>query len=157
MTKRTDEQYRGFSGRRLGNAKTSAKRLGVSLDEWIDRVGAGLRHCFRCRQWKTVADFSRDASRKDGRTHSCKACTSNASKCSIYGISNTNLIEMLSAPCEICGRTDRRIDVDHCHRTGIVRGGLCETCNRGLGLLGDTVESLQRALEYLKRSEKSNG
>lgn len=39
--------------------------------------------------------------------------------------------------------------VDHCHETGVIRGLLCRTCNRGLGLLGDTVEAIERALQYV--------
>lgn len=43
--------------------------------------------------------------------------------------------------------------VDHDHNTVSVRGLLCYGCNLGIGLLGDSIESVQRALEYLKRSE----
>lgn len=39
--------------------------------------------------------------------------------------------------------------VDHDHDTYKVRGLLCLTCNVGIGMLGDTVESLQGALDYL--------
>lgn len=50
--------------------------------------------------------------------------------------------------CEMgCGRSVR--DMDHCHRTGVFRGWLCGRCNRGLGLLGDTHEALERAAAYL--------
>lgn len=42
--------------------------------------------------------------------------------------------------------------VDHCHETGAVRGLLCIRCNTGLGNLGDTEESLLRALEYLRNN-----
>jgi hypothetical protein len=39
--------------------------------------------------------------------------------------------------------------VDHCHTTNKVRGLLCNNCNRGIGMLGDTAEALQRAVDYL--------
>lgn len=39
--------------------------------------------------------------------------------------------------------------VDHCHSTGKIRGLLCSNCNTGLGKLGDTVENLKKAYEYL--------
>jgi hypothetical protein len=33
-----------------------------------------------------------------------------------------------------------------------VRGLLCSACNTGIGLLGDNVEGLQRAMNYLNSS-----
>jgi len=43
--------------------------------------------------------------------------------------------------------------VDHCHATDEVRGLLCSNCNTGLGKLGDTVEGLQRGIDYLRKSK----
>lgn len=39
--------------------------------------------------------------------------------------------------------------IDHDHETGKVRGLLCNTCNRGLGLLGDSLKVLVKAFVYL--------
>jgi hypothetical protein len=54
--------------------------------------------------------------------------------------------------CAVCGGDkDRKSwDIDHDHHTGVVRGLLCGRCNKGLGLLGDNVEGVQKALEYLQ-------
>ena len=57
--------------------------------------------------------------------------------------------------CHVCGVrfTDKgkhRECIDHCHETGRIRGLLCGACNAGLGLLGDNVEGLEKALRYLK-------
>lgn len=43
-----------------------------------------------------------------------------------------------------------KLVVDHCHSTGNVRGLLCHNCNRALGLLKDDIDTLERAIEYLK-------
>lgn len=40
--------------------------------------------------------------------------------------------------------------VDHNHETGRIRGLLCNNCNRALGLLGDTLDNVARAANYLK-------
>jgi len=42
----------------------------------------------------------------------------------------------------------RALDVDH--DTGEFRGILCTTCNSGIGKLGDDIESVEKALNYLK-------
>lgn len=57
------------------------------------------------------------------------------------------------ALCECCGKKPERrsLNLDHCHATGVFRGWLCQRCNTGLGLLGDTIESLGHAVRYLER------
>lgn len=55
--------------------------------------------------------------------------------------------------CELCNSPNdsgRQLCLDHCHDSGAFRGWLCNRCNTGLGLIGDTVKSLERALAYLK-------
>lgn len=44
--------------------------------------------------------------------------------------------------------------VDHCHETGKIRGLLCWTCNTSLGKFKDSIENLERAIEYLKKSRE---
>jgi hypothetical protein len=69
-----------------------------------------------------------------------------------YGTSIEEMEALLAtASCAICGAEDRELVVDHCHVTGRVRGRLCQNCNRGLGLLGDTLANINRAKEYLSR------
>lgn len=57
--------------------------------------------------------------------------------------------------CAICEeKEDINLAVDHCHKTNQIRGLLCSECNRGLGKLGDTIEGLQKAINYLKNYDK---
>lgn len=53
--------------------------------------------------------------------------------------------------CAICSKAEpeRRLAVDHCHRTGKVRGLLCRKCNMAVGLLGEDPDVLTRARSYL--------
>lgn len=57
--------------------------------------------------------------------------------------------------CECCGnpQTHKAMCLDHCHVTNKFRGWLCDGCNTSIGKLGDNLEGLQRAIEYLKRAE----
>lgn len=53
--------------------------------------------------------------------------------------------------CAICGGPPggRWFHLDHDHSDGTLRGLLCGKCNKGIGLLGDTREGIERALAYL--------
>jgi hypothetical protein len=50
--------------------------------------------------------------------------------------------------CVICGSVEDLV-VDHCHKTNIIRGMLCNHCNRGLGNFKDDPELLEFARMYL--------
>lgn len=53
--------------------------------------------------------------------------------------------------CVICEEIfSKEPHVDHCHRTGEVRGLLCDQCNVGLGNFKDSLKILERAKEYLQ-------
>jgi hypothetical protein len=60
--------------------------------------------------------------------------------------------------CAVCGKPEHVVDkagrlrnlaVDHCHKTGKIRGLLCTNCNKALGHFKDDPVLLQRAIEYL--------
>jgi hypothetical protein len=78
-----------------------------------------------------------------------------------YGISledYSNMLNRQNGKCAICGKPEpekKRLDVDHCHKTGRVRGLLCTSCNRVLGHAWDDPERLRRAADYLASCRKS--
>jgi Recombination endonuclease VII len=45
------------------------------------------------------------------------------------------------------------ISVDHDHQTNIVRGLLCHLCNSLIGMAGENVEILERAVQYIHRHQ----
>lgn len=42
------------------------------------------------------------------------------------------------------------LNVDHCHKTGKIRGLLCRKCNSVLGLANDNITILENLINYLK-------
>jgi len=52
--------------------------------------------------------------------------------------------------CAICQHIVDRLCVDHCHVSGLVRGGLCHKCNSGLGMFGDNLMVLEAATKYMR-------
>lgn len=53
--------------------------------------------------------------------------------------------------CAICKKEPNgiRLGVDHNHNTGNIRGLLCFKCNSAIGLLGEDMERLLAAINYL--------
>jgi hypothetical protein len=64
----------GLKGRQLGAFKGAAKRIGVTLDDYIDAIDAGRKWCFACSQWCDRCRFCIDRTRWDGLGAKCHAC-----------------------------------------------------------------------------------
>ncbi|MEX3809021.1 endonuclease VII domain-containing protein [Paraburkholderia sp. BR13439] len=78
-----------------------------------------------------------------------------------YGIDYDAYLSMLaeqSGVCALCGgegfvmagHHKLKLVVDHCHKTGRIRGLLCHNCNRALGLLQDDTDVIRKAVGYLE-------
>jgi hypothetical protein len=74
-----------------------------------------------------------------------------------YGLDATAYNALLSKQgfcCAICKKQatscKKRLSVDHCHATKVIRGLLCENCNRGIGHLKDSELIMLEAIAYLK-------
>lgn len=71
-----------------------------------------------------------------------------------------NMFSSQNGLCKICQQPEtikarncdyiKALSVDHCHKTGKIRGLLCDRCNKGIGYLKDSIELLQNAIRYLK-------
>lgn len=83
-----------------------------------------------------------------------------------FGISLKEYEEMYinqKGLCKICENPEkakqpnseaiRMLCVDHCHRTGKIRGLLCTNCNILLGQSKDNTQILLNAIKYLKQYE----
>lgn len=127
--------------------------------------------CSTCRVEKLVADFYPKArgavySGASGFNAKCKACVKieNAARktngkrlLECYGLSLEQWNEMFikqNGCCAVCLRHQtevpkQRLQVDHNHETGKIRGLLCGPCNMAIGLFRDDTHSLSKAIQYL--------
>jgi hypothetical protein len=126
-----------------------------------------MKCCSSCKQEKPLSEFYK-------KRANCKICSNKAvaqwkknniekNKLSIqksklktkYGITLEQYDEMVKEQkgvCYICKNENptRKLNVDHCHKTGRVRKLLCDKCNMTLGLINDSQELLKQFIFYLK-------
>ena len=76
-----------------------------------------------------------------------------------YGIDENiynNMYVEQNGRCKICNRHQsrfsKRLSLDHNHKTGKVRGLLCQACNTSLGLMQENEQSLLKMLLYIKQN-----
>lgn len=133
-----------------------------------------MKICSRCKRKKPLDEFHKNSSSKDGKQSQCKACnlarvkqwqednperarafwdTPEAlfrARARRYNLTSDQLKALMDKYKDgypLCGSDN--LVVDHDHETGIVRGMLCQSHNKAIGMLGDSVEGVQRALDYL--------
>lgn len=112
------------------------------------------KRCPRCGEEKPRSEFSKSAKSSDGLQGYCTPCFREYNYQIKYGISTAQYEQMLvnsGGVCEICRKScRRRLNVDHDHGSGAVRGLLCDNCNRALGYFRDDPEILRVATKYLE-------
>ena len=117
-----------------------------------------MKQCVKCQENLPFSSFSPASGAKYLRAE-CKKCNNKLSReraahRKMYGNPPEGYL------CPICQRPKEELHgkgglagiwvVDHDHITNKFRGHLCHSCNRGLGIFGDSIERLERAIEYLK-------
>jgi hypothetical protein len=119
-----------------------------------------LLACTRCKAEKpgTAEFFPPHNKKRNGLDSWCRACRSEYRNANCRGayrgsISDEALAELKATTkeCVICG-VEETLVVDHDHKTGQVRGMLCNHCNRGLGHFRDDPTLLEFAAQYLYAS-----
>lgn len=133
-----------------------------------------MKVCSKCKINKDLSEYHKRSNRPCGVRSQCKKCCGESYKnpnrrenynrdynLKKYGLTfddyNKLFIEQ-NGCCKICDRhvsefnkgRKKVLCVDHCHTTNLVRGLLCDKCNRGLGLFNDNIEILKKAIRYLK-------
>ena len=59
------------------------------------------------------------------------------------------MVKDAKGECECCGTKARKLCLDHCHKTGFVRGVICDRCNRVLGWVGESQRVMNMIGRYL--------
>ncbi|MGW7419284.1 endonuclease VII domain-containing protein [Streptomyces sp. NPDC054813] len=129
--------------------------MGKAVREKVD-VPEGHKLCRTCGVVKPHTEWHRNATASDGLSTSCKACRATKSRADHlkrnYGLTEAERDALVAAQywlCAIC-LTAPPIHVDHCHKTGRVRGVLCFNCNSAIGKLRDDPDAARRAAAYLE-------
>lgn len=128
------------------------------------------KRCGTCGVTKPLEGFNRHARTVDGRQGRCRDCAKSAYhadplpaklasrrfKLRQFDMTEDEYDELLAyqgGSCWICQKKPqkggKRLAVDHEHRTGLIRGLLCHTCNQMLGFMHENARLFARAAGYL--------
>lgn len=130
----------------------------------------GVKSCSKCAIEKPLEDFKFNSKGIPGWCYECtRVYTRDYQRenrtpeiererrlKAVYNLTAEEFTYMVIAQggkCGVCKKQNDNLYVDHNHITGQVRGLLCQKCNSGIGFLGDTVEGLSAALDYLNNTE----
>jgi hypothetical protein len=109
-----------------------------------------------------VCGCSFEKSARKDKTICSSSCFHRKKSCEKHGYTPEQYADMLAIQgqrCAICGidfKTTCKIQLDHCHKTGKIRGLLCANCNFMLGNAKYSTSTLLSAVTYLLAAEKNN-
>lgn len=143
-------------------AKRTRKTLLASASRQVTE-----KRCARCKVTKPSSEFTIRRVSADGLRYECRACAAIVNRRNQakedpekrrlrelrvrYGLVPAQWHELFEGQrgvCAICHGPMKQICVDHCHRTGRVRGLLCSWCNAMLACI-DADGFVERALAYI--------
>lgn len=114
------------------------------------------KRCSRCHRKRGREHFHSSKHQLDGLHNQCRDCVRDRQRENgrrhplVTDGEMEGMLKRQEGRCGICEAdvTEDRC-VDHCHRSGLVRGLLCGCCNTGLGFFKDDPKRLEAAIEYL--------
>ena len=109
------------------------------------------RTCKKCQEEKTMDNFGINVSTtsKTYYKHTCKDCRGKQKE-TLRKLHSENK-KPEKAICPICNGTDKKMVLDHNHTTNEFRGWICNDCNNALGKFKDSIEILNKAINYLSK------
>jgi len=111
------------------------------------------RKCTKCKVSKLLSEFRylRTTGLNGYTRYECKECEKAYSRGRIKAHKHA---PPKSKCCDLCGVEGRKLVMDHNHKTNQFRGWICQNCNKGIGGLNDDIQMLQKAIDYLKKSDE---
>jgi len=125
--------------------------------------------CLICDEVKDEEEFHNKTNSSLGRDRRCKSCNNETSKqwrlnnpghhLKRYNMTLEDYDKILKEQGGTCANEacsyglddDHKLEVDHCHETGVVRGLLCHWCNSAEGFLKSNPEVAQGLINYMKK------
>ena len=123
----------------------------MNLNIRLEPIGpSATKKCKICGKVKLQTEFYKNGT---WRRPECKKCFKDLSL-KYWKLKKEHPTHVLGTPCQCCGREDQLLTWDHCHETTEHRGWLCHNCNTGIGKLGDNIQGVTNAMNYLLRPRK---
>lgn len=113
----------------------------LKKDQTYVKYYKGKESSYYCRECLLTINIKRKYKGLNGLDDYEKMLANQNGKCGMCGTDKNNTTRN--------GKI-KRFNIDHCHKTGKIRGLLCSFCNSLLGYAKDDVKILQSALNYLK-------
>ena len=143
--------------------------LGKNDFEIIDvrKTGDGFskKICNVCHKLKKTTEFAKNQNAKNNRSvrrPSCKDCRVEMEG---VGVSRADKLKWLKKKpvnepfeCPICSKRTiagitSKVVLEHDHRSGRVRGWVCDSCNTGIGRFKDDKKLLKRAINFIESND----
>lgn len=138
-----------------------AKKFGVALsNDTIEARKERLKE-YKKRYYKNNKTIIDERNKKNRETISSyqKYLYHIKSKYKISESEYITLLEQHNFKCSCCSfvqqdkyasKKNDKLYIDHDHKTGLIRGLLCQKCNSALGLIKDNIEILKNLIKYLQ-------
>ena len=171
------ERTKGYCGRHYTSLWRNGSAVVVDVVAFPTSPNLNIKFCTKCLNPKPLDSFHiRERGGKSRVDGACKQCISgqtvdyrkNRQPVEVtqklrrssaiskakknYGEDALEIQERILSGegCEVCGGYTKKMAIDHCHDSGLVRGLLCSKCNTALGLADDSIERLQAMISYLE-------
>lgn len=145
------------------NIKKTINKNEVSLFDPL-KIGDGFSNkvCNVCHRYLNTIHFQKNQNGKGDRTIRRPSCNDCRKEMDGKNVSpkdrrewNKKEPKMIIWQCPICNKTTipkltSKVVLDHDHKTGAVRGWICDSCNTGIGRFKDEVALLESAIDFLK-------